>query len=337
MRGFEAADAPAYSAGQQTAVAIPKKHNLAGLVLAISGTNTATGGASAGTYHPDGIYRNVRNVLVQAKGSTLVSAPGQTLRIIDRMGLGGFQKTQTQPTNVAPASTGAFALNLPIPFTMPHTFQPEAFGLPTAAPNVAPQLYVTWGSPNDMITGEGATVFSFGTPTVALYQVVHDLNVMAPAALGIPGTALAPVYILSTEVPLTQTETGKRIYLDNVPAGRDLRAVIIETFYNGTSGADFSYSDSVISRMTLNIDGQDRVTRMPFALNQMLYPGDYGWGGTETGVAILDAASSRRTERGALWSIQSSGRPYIEVDATKQAGDNMIRVTTLSTPTNRNF
>lgn len=323
--GFHAAlKNPDYSPGQRRTVELRRRSVIAWYLLVVSWDHAVTGGSGAGAIYSDAVFRWIDRIELIVAGTARQVYSGQFLRILHKL-LGQEEWPQTPPTSVAASAseTGRRAY-FALPLQMPHSFTPEEFGLPTQLAE-DPTLAITWAQYgalfNELIDGVPAA----SNVSVELYEA----PVLDPA---IPAGSHHALEIRDTFIDITQSGTP-RIELPHLAPGHELRAVIVEAFQGGTGGTDFEYSNSLISKMKLVINGKDVLDLVPFSVLQARNKVAYQLEAIETGVVVIDAAEDKRTAAGELFIIAGTEKPYLEVNAAKQSGECRIRVTTISVST----
>lgn len=319
--GMVQADAPEFSAGKRRTVALRKHNNLHAVLLRVRGTFNVAGGTGVGTIYGDSLYRLVRSIGIKADGNDMVTIPGQSLHSMLSL-LVEAEYDQDPPTTLAAGTAEPIELYLYLPFHMLHSFAPDAFALPTAAVD-SPTLVVDWGNADDMVTGEDGDV-TLSDMEVDLYEIPLQGMTMNPSAY-------APIIISYNERPFAQSVKRAKIELPNLQPGMELARVLIEAFAGGAGGADYEYDDNLIETIALNLNGEDLIDQVPFDVLRNRNKVAYQLNARKTGVALIDSAEDKRTERGELYNIVGGLKPYIEVDIAMQPGDCFVRATTIAT------
>lgn len=305
--------------GQQTSIQFRQKFADAGILLRFTGRWQVAGGTGAGAILSDAVARLIRRVEVRGDNNSRVSVRGLTLAAINRLlERGGY--SQDNPASLAAGADETFEYFLRVPFSMPHSSNPHEFGLVTTLVG-SPTLTLDVGTAADMVNGA-----QDGAITVSNLQV----EVIEEAIFDAP-MPTSRLRIVQTFLDVASAAPGRKHYLDELGAGAELRAVLVEGMSGGDGEVEFAYDNSVVSALALVIDGGYAVERTSFGALRQRNRNTYQLDATETGIGILDSAEDFATGRAQLWNVRTGQRPYLEMDLTPQgAGDNRVWVTLLT-------
>lgn len=318
--GMRVIDAPDFAEQKQKSVRLPSGEVINALLLRLRFDLVVTGGTGAGTVYEDALFRLLRAVTVRYDGTDQVSLTGQTLHVLNRL-LQPEEYPQTLPTLAV--GTHEVELQAYIPLNMPWSNDSENFALPTTLVK-APELLVDWGTVSDLYTGEDAV-------TVAIANADVDLFSFPVEESGLPPAAYSPFLTTRAELPVTQAGSRVKLKLENLRAGMEIRAVILEAFEGGAGGADHEYSDALVTAASLNLNRRDVFERIPFTVLQSRNSVAYALGTKEPGVAVFDSSENKNTGRGQLWRVDPNVSHYIELDLAAPTGDSFVRATAIAT------
>lgn len=308
-------------ASGQTSIKIREKFLDAGMLVNVRGTLGVTGGTGAGAFLSDPIARLIRRIEVRGASNARISLRGLTLAAINRiLEMGGYD--QTPPDSLAAGASEAFSGWFRLPFAQPHSARPYETNLNTMGVQ-APTLIVDAGAATDMTDGN-----EDGALALTGFEVeVIEEAIMQPA----PGeVGRGRLRIVQTYIDVETSGTARKVYLDELGLGAEIRAILLEGMSGGSGETGFAYDNDVIGAAALVIDGGYAVERTTFNALRQRNKSTYQRASTETGIALLDAAEDKLTGSGQLWSVTRQQRPYLELDLEPQgAGDNRVWVTTL--------
>ncbi len=313
--------APDFSVAARKDVEIRQQSLLSGLMLVTGYSYTVTGGTGAGNIFTDAAFRLARAITLMVGGKPLHHVRGHTLGVLEKL----FEKeqfTQTNPTTDAAGTENSREATIFLPFYMPASIVPDEFAFPAYA-NKA-RLVVDWAAALELIDSSGdATSAAFSNVVTKLYEVPLEGVPKAPAS------RWGAFRMRHVTKEITQSGTPQ-VELDHLQPGEEIRAIIVESFNAGSSGQRYSYSSSVINNLRFEVNGRDEYEQVDFADLQNRNKREYRLSSKQTGVAVIDFAEDRRTDPGQLLVIEPGTSPVLYLDVTKQSGDNLVVVTTLT-------
>lgn len=305
-------------AGQQTSIPIREKFLDSGMLLNIRGTLNVAGGTGAGTILSHAAARAARRIEVRGASNSRVSLRGLSLAAINRiLERGGY--SQDNPASLAAGAADAFSGWLRIPFAMPHSSKPFGFGFNTMGVS-APTLVIDTAPASELATGANGVLSYTGIEVEVIEEAI-----MEPETFPTGRLRVQQFYI-----DVANAGNARKVYLDDLGVGTELRAVLLEGMSGGDGETGFEYDNDVVQAAALVIDGGYAVERTTFGAIRQRNKNTYQLPAIETGAALLDAAEDFATGPGQLWTIRKAQRPYLELDVAPQgAGDSRVWVTTL--------
>lgn len=317
-----AGKAPDYLAGRTSVAPLPTDIIGRSLLVRLTGDLVVTGGTGAGAVRADAVAKLIDAVEIKAGNQTLQSWFGSALMVAERY----FEPAQTPQVLPADDTAGTTAIDvqLRIPCYEPRSLTGDEKALALAV-LPTPKLSITWGQPGD--------IFTDGTDNtgVELQNASVEVSVQTLEDMVARGRSFALPLVYSYEVDVTQSAQGKAVVLDNILAGTEVRAIIIQAEATGADAGGYEGSDALLSLVRFKINSREEIN----AARSVLQGDDvrtYGLDAATAGVVVLDAAKDERTERGAsqLWTLAGREKPSVLLDLTKQAGDNRVRLTVIA-------
>jgi hypothetical protein len=319
---------PPITAGNSDTVEIRRRNVLHSLLGNLRFDYTMTGGTGAGSIPADALFRLIKRIVVNTGRD--IQAYGGPFLYLYHVLFAPESFTQTPPTSVA---AGANETDreawYEFPFSMDHSFAPEEFGLPTADPRVVnPTFHIEWSPASELVVGNDGVV--------AVANTAFDLYERAYLEPRVPAGGFAPLLIKQKEVAITATgEVEVRLShllsrSDGGP-GHELRAVFIEAYSGGVSGADYVAADDVVDEIRFQLSGRTVQEQVAWRALQQINRKEYQLAALQAGLAVIDAAADKKTGRGELFSVSGREEPVLTLDVTKQAGDNKVVITTIHT------
>lgn len=315
--GSRGIDAPEYAGGKRRTVLLPKQNLVFAYLATLAGTFNVTGGTAAGSVYADAMHRMFERVTLRGDGRDMISCRGRALGRIRKF-FYNEEDFQDPPSNDTAGLSEAIEANLFIPTHMPRSYNEFAALLPSYAID-APTLLIDWADAADALSGEDATAVAIADGALTLTEYpVGGLPLANPKALyGVP-------LIRDIEYSVVAAESARKIYLDHLSPGEELRAVLIETDDNDAP------SDALIEQFRLNINGVDELENTTWNAQRNRNKVTYGLATRESGAIVLDSAEDERTGPGEMWTVFEGPRPFLEVKTAAPTSGAKIWITTLS-------
>ena len=325
--------APTFTAGARETVELRVDRIVHHWVLALGFTWNVAGGTGAGSFHSDPQARALREWVLNGNNKPLVKMGGGALYLYTLLFLREMF-TNIPPDNLAAgaAQTGR-ELAIYLPAAMGHALpgQEETFGLPPVA---NPSMEFLFGDASDLALGaDGAATYS--AQTSRLVEWSYD-NPRVPAVMRngkrVP-VGFAP-FMARTQTQAVNGTEDLTFKLDEVAAGYELRAIIIEAQSGGAAGgADYVYDDDVVTEVSeFVINDDEKYKPVRFRDVQQENKRNYQLADLQTGCAVIDAAADMNIARGELWTHGTRSVPYIKLACEKQGAElNRVSVTSIYT------
>lgn len=303
-------------------ITIPRQFILTGMLMRFLANFTVTGGTGAGTIPADALARYFRQIRIVLDGETIGTTRGQTLRRISRF-FDPAALEQTPPASLAAGTNTAVEYSLLLPFSMPHSNFPDEFALPVPFVNL-PQLVIDTAAAGDLVRNANGAI-GLVNPRIEMTQL--------PMVLEKNQGGFTDAYSIlgwqQYSVDVTLANPTMRVKLENLEPGHEVRAVIIEAEDNGSNGAGYIDSDTLVRSLRFSLNGTDVVEGTPWDVLRNLNKRTYGLAAREPGCVIIDAAEDRNTASGELFSVGDGVLPFLEMDVMPGAGASRVIVTVL--------
>lgn len=322
--------APTFLEGEDASVELPTTGVLSELRSVLGYDLAVAGGTGAGDVHSDAAFRTHRMIGVNVQGNqadaTLHKAPGHTFGMIERMFSDGTTPQTNPTTDAAGTDEDDRVATIPIPFYVPWSDFGDAAALPLslAKPNVTLSYF----------NGKGVfTKAADGTVTIANgAQSLYGDYLYGENLVGNPRRPYAHFDLISIRSIVKDVSASgeEPVYLTHLRPGMDLLDVTVEGLIGGAALEQFVYSDALVTKAGLEVNGVKENELVDFARIQDKNARDFHRSSVETGVAVFSSHVDRDTRPGKTWRVVD-GTPRVDLEYTYQGSDqNRIVVTTIA-------